>query len=46
MTLRAGWNTLLAKVVNGAGEHKLYLRITGDPTVRNEAVRLAKPNDP
>jgi tetratricopeptide (TPR) repeat protein len=30
-TLQAGWNTLLAKVVNGTGEHALYLRLSGEP---------------
>jgi WD40 repeat protein/serine/threonine protein kinase len=30
ITLMAGWNTLLAKVVNGTGEHVLYLRLAAD----------------
>jgi WD40 repeat protein/serine/threonine protein kinase/tetratricopeptide (TPR) repeat protein len=30
-TLEAGWNTLLAKVVNATGEHALYLRLSGEP---------------
>jgi hypothetical protein len=28
-TLAAGWNTLLARVVNVTGEHALYLRLSG-----------------
>jgi WD40 repeat protein/serine/threonine protein kinase/tetratricopeptide (TPR) repeat protein len=31
VTLEAGWNTLLAKVVNGTGEHALYLRLSAEP---------------
>jgi WD40 repeat protein/serine/threonine protein kinase len=30
-TLEAGWNTLLAKVVNVTGEHTLYLRLSAEP---------------
>ena len=30
VTLRPGWNVLLAKVTNFEGEHVLYLRISGD----------------
>jgi tetratricopeptide (TPR) repeat protein len=29
-TLEAGWNTLLARVVNVAGDHALYLRLSGE----------------
>jgi WD40 repeat protein/predicted Ser/Thr protein kinase len=32
VTLRAGWNTLLARVVNITGAHALYLRISDAPT--------------
>jgi tetratricopeptide (TPR) repeat protein len=30
-TLRAGWNTVLAKVVNDTGRHGLFLRISAEP---------------
>jgi eukaryotic-like serine/threonine-protein kinase len=29
--LHAGWNTVLAKVLNGTGQHGLFLRISADP---------------
>ena len=31
VTLQSGWNTLLAKVSNGTGEHGLFLRLSDDP---------------
>jgi hypothetical protein len=31
-TLKAGWNTLLARVVNVTGEHALYLRLSDTAT--------------
>jgi WD40 repeat protein/tetratricopeptide (TPR) repeat protein/tRNA A-37 threonylcarbamoyl transferase component Bud32 len=34
VTLEAGWNTLLAKVVNLTGVHALYLRISNEPVDR------------
>ncbi len=41
VTLRAGWNTLLAKVVNVTGAHALYLRLSDDPVDRARAEALA-----
>ena len=30
-TLSAGWNTLLARVINATGQHALYLRLSDAP---------------
>src|SRR5262249_11129434 len=35
--LRRGWNTVLAKVVNGNGQHGLFLRLSADPRELAEA---------
>jgi tetratricopeptide (TPR) repeat protein len=35
--LKTGWNTVLAKVVNGVGWHALYLDISDDPGDRGRA---------
>jgi hypothetical protein len=37
VTLAAGWNTLLAKVVNVTGDHALFLRLSDDPGDRARA---------
>jgi WD40 repeat protein/serine/threonine protein kinase/tetratricopeptide (TPR) repeat protein len=37
-TLEAGWNTLLAKVVNRTGPHALYLRLSGEPVDQARAL--------
>jgi WD40 repeat protein len=37
VTLEAGWNTLLARVVNITGPHSLYLRISSEPADRMRA---------
>jgi tetratricopeptide (TPR) repeat protein len=38
VTLQAGWNTVLAKVVNITGAHALYLRLSDDPADRVRAL--------
>jgi tetratricopeptide (TPR) repeat protein len=43
-TLRAGWNTLLARVVNVTGGHALYLRLSDDPVDLARASVLAAAN--
>jgi hypothetical protein len=42
VTLEAGWNTLLAKVVNVTGDHALYLRLSDKPGDRARA-QAARP---
>jgi WD40 repeat protein len=37
-TLEAGWNTLLARVVNETRAHALYLRLSADPADRARAL--------
>jgi WD40 repeat protein/tetratricopeptide (TPR) repeat protein len=41
VTLRAGWNTLLARVSNGVREHALHLRLSDDPHDRTRALAEA-----
>jgi WD40 repeat protein/serine/threonine protein kinase len=45
VTLAAGWNTLLAKVVNGIGDHALYLRLSDDPADRARALARRRTTD-
>jgi WD40 repeat protein/serine/threonine protein kinase len=44
--LEAGWNTLLAKVVNVAGDHALYLRLSGEPADLARARAERGPREP